>query len=117
MKQLILHGVEVCVATPHELKKAGVNPAEWHRLDESGTLFLQSIQRRDALITAGYDLSRVDFALLQEWVDENCEGRDNFRPVYWLLDYSNSSIFGEPLYVGGWKRLIGLQVLALLVEG
>ena len=59
MKQLNLHGVEVCVATPHEIEKAGVNPAKWHRLDESGTLHLQRLQRRDALIAAGYDLSRV----------------------------------------------------------
>ena len=59
MKQLNLHGVEVCIATPHKLKKAGVNPAEWHRLDMSGALLLQPLQRRDAIIASGYDLSRV----------------------------------------------------------
>ncbi len=59
MKQLNLHDVDVCITTPYELKKAGANPAEWHRLDESGTMFLQPLQRRDTLITAGYDLSRA----------------------------------------------------------
>ncbi len=59
MKQMNFHGVEVCVATPYKLKKAGVNPAEWHRLDASGALLLQPLQRRDALIASGYDLSRL----------------------------------------------------------
>ncbi len=59
MKQLNLHGVEVCIASPHEIEKAEANPADWHRLDESGALLLQQLQRRDALIAAGYDLSRV----------------------------------------------------------
>ncbi len=59
MKQLNLHGVDVCIATPYELKKAGANPAEWQRLDASGVLLLQPFQRRDALIASGYDLSRV----------------------------------------------------------
>ena len=59
MKQLNLHGVEVCIATTHELEKAGANPAEWHRLDASGALLLQPLQRCDAIITACYDLSRV----------------------------------------------------------
>jgi hypothetical protein len=117
MKQLNLHGVEVYIATPHEIEKAGANPVEWHRLDASGALLLQPHQRRDALIAAMYDLSRVDFALPHAWVDENCKRRDTFRLEDWLWDCSNSSTFGEPLYVGGWKRLISLQVLALLVEG
>jgi hypothetical protein len=56
---LNLHGVEVCIVTPHELEKAGANPAEWHRPDASGALLLQPLQRRDALIAAGYDLIRV----------------------------------------------------------
>ena len=59
MKQLNLHGVDVCITTPYELKKAGANLAEWHRLDASGVLLLQPLQRRDALIASGYDLSRV----------------------------------------------------------
>jgi len=59
MKQLNLHGVEVCIATPHEIEKAGANPDEWHRLDTSCALLLQPLPRRDALIAAGYDLSRV----------------------------------------------------------
>ena len=53
MKQLNLHGVDVCITTPYELKKAGANPAEWHRLDASGVLLLQPLQRRDALIASG----------------------------------------------------------------
>ena len=48
MKQLNLHGVEVCIATPHEIEKAGANPDEWHRMDTSGALILQPLQRRDA---------------------------------------------------------------------
>jgi hypothetical protein len=59
MKQLNLHGVEVCIATPPKLEKAGANPTEWHRLDASGALLLQPLQWRGALIAAGYDLSRV----------------------------------------------------------
>ena len=69
------------------------------------------------LIAACYDLSRVDFSLPHAWVDENYKGRDTFLPEDWLWDYSNLSIFGEPLYVGDWKRWISLQVLAMLVEG
>ena len=59
MKQLNLHGVEVCIATPHEIEKAGANPAQWHRLDTSGALLLQPLPRRDAPIASGYDLSKV----------------------------------------------------------
>jgi len=59
MKQLKLQGVEVCIVTPHELKKAGTNPVEWHSLDASGALLLQPLQRRDAPIASGYDLGRV----------------------------------------------------------
>ena len=59
MKQLNLHGVEVYIATPNEIEKAGAIPAEWYRLDVSGALLLQPLQRRDTLIAAGYDLSRV----------------------------------------------------------
>ena len=59
MKQLKLQGVDVCIVIPHEIEKAGANPDEWHRLDMSGVLLLQPLQRRDAPIAAGYDLSRV----------------------------------------------------------
>ncbi|MBE9478669.1 MAG: hypothetical protein IMY80_01790 [Chloroflexi bacterium] len=117
MKQLTFMAPRFVLPLPMRLRKLEQTPLNGIAWTRQAPCFCNHSRGRDALIATGYDLSRVDFALPQAWVDENCEGRDTFRPEYWLLDYSNSSTIGEPLSVGGWKRLISLQVLALLVEG
>lgn len=78
-------------------------------------MFLRPLQRKDAFIAAGYDLQQVDFALPQDWVDDNRKGRGSFKPEDWVWDYSDASVFGKPLYVGGWMRRISRRVLEQLV--
>ncbi len=72
-------------------------------------------KRKDAFIAAGYDLQQVDFALPQNCVDDNIKGRGGFKPEDCVLDYSDASVFGKPLYVGGWMRRISRRVLEQLV--
>lgn len=115
MKQLTLNGVVISIATQTDLEQAGINPHDWIRLDDADAVFLHPLSRRDALIAAGFDLSRADFALPQAWVDKNCRGREAFQPEDWLWDYLKASVFGEPLYVGSWKLRIRRQVFEHLV--
>jgi len=111
MKYITLNGVEICVATAAELEESGISLDEWHRLDEFGLVLLRPLQRKDALFAAGYDLQQVDFALPQDWVDDNRKGRGEFIPEDWVWDHSDASVFGKHLYVGGWMKRKSCRVL------
>ena len=125
MKIVPVNGIAVSVLTENEIKQFGLKQEDYIHVDSRGVLFIQNLTRKEALEAAGYDLSKVDFALPQDWIDVKMASAINacsddpervFSFENWVWDYSGNDVFGRPLYVGGWKRRIYRGIIKHLIE-
>jgi hypothetical protein len=125
MKAILISGVAVSVLTESEIKRYGLNYDDFIMIGSQEKMYIKNLSRKEALIASGYDLDKVDFALPQDWINEKMlkaikacfdDPEGVFKSDNWVWDYSNETVFGKPLYVGGWKRRILRGIIEKFVE-